>query len=207
MVIPKIKICGLISVEDAQILNRNQVEYAGIVLFYPKSKRNNEMNQAKRILAALDPEVKKVAVTVSPSMEQVREIEAAGFDILQVHGTLFDEVLDGTRLDIFRAFHVDGEKIDQPDSNSDKVIGYVFDGKIPGQGEVFDWSNIRFFDRKQKLLMLAGGLNNQNVQDGIAYISPDIVDVSTGVEKKDGTGKDEEKVRIFVEMARTRDDS
>lgn len=204
MVIPKIKICGLISVEDAKILNHNSVEYAGIVLFYPKSKRHQEIEQAKLILKALDAKIKKVAVTVSPTLEQVREIEAAGFDILQVHGELLEEVLQETKLDIFKAFHLQEDSTLPIGFHSDKMVGYVFDGKLPGQGEAFDWSILQGFDRKNKLLMLAGGLSSQNVQQGIDALTPDIVDVSSGVEKGTGIGKDADKIKAFVEQARMR---
>lgn len=201
MEIPKIKICGLMGIEDAQILNRNQVEYAGIVLFYPKSKRNQEIDKSKEILTALSAGIKKVAVTVSPTIEQVQLIEEAGFDILQVHGELYDEVVEGTSLDIFRAFNMENTTL-LSDSNYDKIKGYVFDGKVPGNGEVFDWSLIRGFDRKEKMLILAGGLTSENLSRGIEYLNPDIVDVSSGVENMTGIGKDEEKVKVFVEVAR-----
>lgn len=82
----KIKICGLTSSAEARYLNENHVDFAGMVLFFPKSKRNISIEQAKEIMAALDASIKRVAVVVSPSIEQVRQIEAAGFDYVQIHG-------------------------------------------------------------------------------------------------------------------------
>ena len=71
----KIKICGLTSPAEARYLNENHVDFAGMVLFFPKSKRNISIEQAKDIMAALDASIKRVAVVVSPSIEQIRQIE------------------------------------------------------------------------------------------------------------------------------------
>ena len=84
----KIKICGLTSPAEARYLNENHVDFAGMVLFFPKSKRNISIEQAKEIMAALDASIKRVAVVVSPTIEQVRQIEAAGFDYVQIHGEI-----------------------------------------------------------------------------------------------------------------------
>ena len=47
---PKIKVCGLTRPEEAGMLARNRIEYAGMVLFYPKSKRNITVKRAAEIL-------------------------------------------------------------------------------------------------------------------------------------------------------------
>jgi len=78
----KIKICGLTTPKEAEYLNTNHVDFAGMVLFYPKSKRNISLEQAKAIQQALNPEIQTVAVVVSPTIKQVQQIEAAGFDYL-----------------------------------------------------------------------------------------------------------------------------
>ncbi|HEX3077559.1 MAG TPA: phosphoribosylanthranilate isomerase [Lachnospiraceae bacterium] len=199
--VPKIKICGLVSVDDAFLMNVYEVDYIGIVLFFPKSKRNIDIDRAKEIIHCLAPGIKKVAVTVSPTKEQVREIEAAGFDILQAHGVLAQEVLDGTSIPILRAINISDESEFKME-RSDRIIGYVFDGKISGGGKVFDWSVIKYFNREKNLLMLAGGLTPDNVVEGIHYIQPDIVDVSSGVEIENSIGKEEAKVKAFVEAVR-----
>ena len=90
----KIKICGLTNKKEAEYLNANQVDFAGMVLFFPKSKRNITIEQAKEIMSALDKEVQKVAVVVEPSIEQIQEIEQAGFDYIQIHGKLQESLLE-----------------------------------------------------------------------------------------------------------------
>lgn len=202
---PQIKICGLVSEEDALLINRYNIDYAGMVLYFPKSKRCITIDKAKEIINALLPSVKKVAVTVNPTLEQVKEIEAAGFDILQVHGKLQQDVLKSTALPIFRAFNIKDTSVAGLYNTYPQITGYVFDGEIPGGGKTFDWSlldTLRDPKSRPKKLILAGGLHADNVLDGIRCLNPDIVDVSSGVEIQNGTGKDEEKIKAFVHSVR-----
>ena len=70
----KVKICGLISPAEARYLNENHVDFAGMVLFFPKSKRNISIEQAMEIMAALDASIKRVAVVVSISCQRRKEL-------------------------------------------------------------------------------------------------------------------------------------
>ena len=107
----KVKVCGLTREEEAEMLADCRVEFAGMVLFFPKSKRNVTLQQAEKILAALKKYgiSKSVAVTVSPTKEQVEQIMRLGFDYIQIHGTLSDEVHDVLRIPVIRAVNVAGE--------------------------------------------------------------------------------------------------
>ncbi|BCN32500.1 indole-3-glycerol phosphate synthase TrpC [Anaeromicropila herbilytica] len=200
---PKVKICGLTSMEDAQLVNEAGVDYIGIVLFYPKSKRNCSLEHAKSILEQLDSTMQKVAVTVSPSLAQIEQIEIAGFDILQVHGDLEEKVLETTKLKILKAFNEDvTQEVVERLASNDKVIGFVVDATIPGSGKNCDWNKVRQYDYKEKLLVLAGGLTDLNVQEAIEIVHPDIVDVSSGVEKEYGIGKERNKIINFIDKVR-----
>lgn len=199
----KVKICGLTKVSEAELLNQFGADYAGIVLFYPKSRRNITIEAAKEIIGALKPEIKKVAVTVSPTLEQAEACRQAGFDYIQAHGECRQELLE-QKLPVFLAVNVDGAAGTRATlKEHQNIAGYVFDGRIPGHGETFDWGLLEGFDRKGKLLMLAGGLKPENVAEGIRRLRPDIVDVSSGVERADGNGKDAERIREFIENAKT----
>ena len=68
-----VKICGITDVEETEYLNENNVDMAGMVLYFPKSKRNITLEKAKEIMASLNENIKKVAVVVSPSIEQVEK--------------------------------------------------------------------------------------------------------------------------------------
>lgn len=199
---PYIKICGLRTEEDAAYLNENQVNFAGFILFYPKSKRFVTIEQSVTIMKFLKPEIKKVAVTVSPTLPQLKAIEDAGFDYIQVHGTLEELVLEQAKIPILRAFNVsDGTEYTKLNRHSN-ISGYVLDGKIPGNGETFDWTLLKRFDKQDKMLMLAGGLNAENVEKAILEVQPDIVDVSSGVESENIVGKDPKKIKEFVDKVR-----
>lgn len=197
----KVKICGLTSPAEARYLNENHVDFAGMVLFFPKSKRNISIEQAKDIMAALDASIKRVAVVVSPSIEQVRQIEAAGFNYIQIHGEIPEtetEAEAAIAIPILKAFNVSDMGSYEKYHNDSRIAGYVFDAIEPGSGKTFDWKLVDNIPRDEKLLLLAGGLNPDNVRMAIEAVHPDGVDVSSGVENDDKAGKNPEKIHDFV---------
>lgn len=199
----KVKICGLTSPAEARYLNENHVDFAGMVLFFPKSKRNISIEQAMEIMAALDASIKRVAVVVSPSIEQVRQIEAAGFDYVQIHGEIPEtetetEAEAAIAIPILKAFNVSDMGSYEKYHNDSRIAGYVFDAIEPGSGKTFDWRLVDNIPRDEKLLLLAGGLNPDNVRIAIEAVHPDGVDVSSGVENDDGAGKNPQKIHDFV---------
>ena len=216
--IPEIKICGITTRQEAEYLNEAQADYAGFV-FYEKSRRHVNISDAAMIRRSLYPGIQAVAVTVDPTPQQLRMIEIGGFDILQVHGNLSLEVLRECRIPIWRAFNIqtlaDADK--QPDEpqeeqeerarlEEERIEAYVLDGISYGGGQTFDWNaqsaaQIRTLFGTKKLV-LAGGLNEDNVVEGIALFQPDVVDVSSGVERDYGSGKDEEKIKKFIGKVR-----
>lgn len=198
----KIKICGLTSTKEAEYLNENNVDFAGMVMFFPKSKRNINEEKSTEIINALDESIKKVAVTVSPTLEQVKIIEYLGFDYIQIHGKLENSIIESTDIPILKAFNV--KDIDEYENlkNIDKIKGFVFDAQEPGSGKTFDWNTLKTFPKSDKLMILAGGLNPGNVANAIKVLHPDCVDVSSGVENENGIGKSKEKINMFVTNAR-----
>ena len=198
----KIKVCGLTTKKEAEFLNENKVDLAGMVMFFPKSKRNITPDKAKEIISALDKRIKKVAVVVSPSYEEIKIIESLDFDYVQIHGELSEELESKINLPILKAFNIKDMDLYERYQKSEKIVGYVFDAQEPGSGKVFDWSLVKTLPKDDKILILAGGLNPENVEKAIEYIQPDGVDVSSGVEYSDIPGKDPEKIKRFVENAR-----
>lgn len=197
---PKIKICGLTCKEDIELINDFPVDYAGFVLYFPKSKRNITIEQAQQLKAGLKKSVQAVAVTVSPDLEQVKAIAAAGFSGIQIHGILDKEVEEYLNIPIFRAVNVTcSEDIKAAQRNLKEKIKYiVFDGKQSGSGETFDWGFLQNNVDNSVRIMLAGGLTEHNVDEAIRKFYPAVVDVSSSVEKEDGTGKDREKISRFI---------
>lgn len=206
----KIKICGITSEKESDYLNDNKVDFAGFV-FYEKSKRNITIDKARLIMNRLDSNIKKVAVMVSPTLEEVIDKEDAGFDVIQIHGELKESILDKTRKEVWCAINLSDEEYDDKmrwlnslDSNQyNKISGIVIDSKNFGSGQTFDWQQNK--DKleskvfKDKTFILAGGLNSDNVSEAISILNPDIVDVSSGVEgSHDKVGKDKILIDSFA---------
>lgn len=197
-----IKVCGLTEVREAEYLNRFKIDFAGFVLFFPKSKRNISIEKAEEIMKHLDKNIKKTAVVVSPAKEQIIDICNSGFDYIQIHGKIEEEVLKMAQIPVLKAFNVDDMDEFKMYSSNEKIAGYVFDAAEPGSGRSFDWDILSQIERDGKLFILAGGLNPDNVRKAVAAVNPDMVDVSSGVENDDGFGKDILKIEKFVKQIR-----
>lgn len=206
----KIKICGITSEKESDYLNDNKVDFAGFV-FYEKSKRNITIDKARLIMNRLDSNIKKVAVMVSPTLEEVSDKEDAGFDVIQIHGELKESILDKTRKEVWCAINLSDEEYEEKlrwlnslDFNQyNKITGIVIDSKNFGSGQTFDWQQNK--DKleskvfRDKTFILAGGLNSDNVSEAISILNPDIVDVSSGVEgSHDKVGKDKILIDSFA---------
>ncbi len=197
-----IKVCGLTEVREAEYLNRFKIDFAGFVLFFPKSKRNISIEKAEEIMKRLDKNIKKTAVVVSPAKEQIIDICNSGFDYIQIHGKIEEEVLKMAQIPVLKAFNVDDMDEFKTYSFNENIAGYVFDAAEPGSGRSFDWDILSQIERDGKLFILAGGLNPDNVRKAVAAVNPDMVDVSSGVENDDGFGKDILKIEKFVKQIR-----
>ena len=208
----KVKVCGLTRKEEAEMLADCRVEFAGMVLFFPKSKRNVTLQQAEQILAALKKYgvSKSVAVTVSPTKEQVEQIMRLGFDYIQIHGELSDDVYNACSVRIIRAVNIKHQSEEDIYLETkrwrslDKIYGLLFDAGVPGSGKTFDWESLKKADCGNKKLFLAGGLTPDNVKAAIEAVRSDVVDISSGVEYDDVSvkGKDESKVKAFIQNAK-----
>ena len=197
-----VKICGLTNDNDIEAVNLYKPDFVGFVLFFPKSKRNLELVEAKRLMKLVNAEIKKVAVVVSPSVEQAMMISDAGFDCIQIHGELNGEIIHNCNIPIIKAFNVsDLDKYSQYTS-IENIKGFVFDANEPGSGKTFDWNTLKQLPESDKMVFLSGGLTPDNVRRAIEVVNPDVVDISSGVEYLDKPGKDPEKISNFIRNAR-----
>ena len=198
----KVKICGLKNQTDIKCINTLSPDFAGFVMFFEKSHRNISVQTAQELLALLDKNIKSVAVTVSPTEEQLEQIYNLGFDYVQIHGKISEKLLSECKTPVIRAINVSGIESIGDIENLDNVKGILFDSAVPGSGKSFDWSMLEKLPKSQKMLFLAGGLTADNVAKAVAQLRPFAVDVSSGVELADKSGKDFELVRTFIENAR-----
>jgi len=205
----KIKICGITHRIEIEYLNKYLPDYAGFV--FAKSKRRVTAEEAADLAANLSGHIKKAGVFVDMEPEDVVRITAqVGLDVLQLHGSEGEEYICALRrmlkpdIEIWKAIRVSAD-FTAPDfliplEGVDRIL---LDSYVPGcpggSGKVFDWTLARRFDSSVPIV-LAGGLNPENVRQAINMVRPFAVDVSSGVE---GDGiKDEYKLKAFIETVR-----
>lgn len=186
-----VKICGLSRPEDILAVNEAKADYAGFV-FFKKSKRNISFEQAEKLLALLDKNIKSVAVCVSPDQNLVEKIYRLGFDIIQIHGTIPEDALGDGGIPVWQAVNISDGIHPEQFLQHPNITGYVVDGADYGSGKTFGWEKEEHFvdvilnpiknALHGRMFLLAGGLNTENVLQGIRLFRPDAVDVSSGVE-------------------------
>jgi phosphoribosylanthranilate isomerase len=202
-----VKICGITRTEDALTAARAGAHAIGMI-FYPKSPRLVAGEVAAGIVKALPPLVTTVGLFVDqPAADIARVIETVRPQLLQFHG---DEAADFCRsfgLPYIKAVRVRaGVDLLQyarqyPDAKGLLLDAFV-EGSHGGTGSAFDWSLV---PREFPLpLILAGGLDADNVGAAVRRVRPWAVDVSSGVEATKGI-KDAAKVVAFIRGVRNAD--
>ncbi len=213
----RIKICGITDAHDAVEAARLGVDALGLV-FYPPSKRAIDVARALRVRQAMPAFVQLVGLFVDPTRDEVESILRAMPElVLQFHGDESAEFCASFGRPYLKALPMGASKTGtQVDVRADvqaavqthpQAAGFLLDSHAPGAmggtGEVFDWSTIPTLGRP---LILAGGLNPQNVAAAVRQVRPWAVDVSSGVESAPGR-KDFSKMAEFVDEVRYADGS
>lgn len=198
----KIKCCGLSRMCDIEATNHLMPEYIGFV-FAPKSRRYVSADKARALKQALSPEIKAVGVFVNETPEQIATLTDKGIiDMIQLHGNEDEAYIEKLRAltdkPIIKAFRIetvaDVEKAVQ--STADAIL---LDSGA-GTGKVFNWKLLADIKRPY---FLAGGLALNNIKQALQQLTPDAVDVSSGIET-DGD-KDKEKMAAFIAAVRKED--
>lgn len=210
----QVKICGITNLEDALVATDAGADLLGFI-FYSKSPRYIAPERAKEIVLAtrhLSPVTRFVGVFVNESPERVRStMDTAQLDLVQLHGTepasmvreLSPRVYKSLRpRDADEARAAVAEYREAMNGNVPAFIVDTFDVKqFGGTGTRADWDMAARIAREFPIL-LAGGLNAENVADAMATVQPWGVDVSSGVERAPGL-KDHAKVRRFIEAVKS----
>lgn len=201
-----VKVCGITSPDDAQLAVEAGADAVGLV-FWPDSPRQVSVGAAREISDALPPFVVRVGVFVDAAPgELARVAEAAGLDMLQLHGAEPPEILDVLPRRALKAIPVgQGFQPEEALRYEGRAAGLLLDTRAEtapgGTGRTFDWSLVRPVRERARFVLLAGGLTPENVAEAIHVARPDGVDVSSGVEAAPGR-KDASKVRAFVAAVR-----
>ena len=201
---PKIKICGLTRPQDAQAAAELGADAVGLV-FYAKSKRCVDAEQAAEITAALSPQVAKVALFVNESADSIRRIlEAVPIDIVQFHGDEVSEFCRQFGKPYWKAVRVQSaqdiaEAVERYADAAALLLDAHIEGQYGGTGQVFDW---RLLPATMPLpWILSGGLNPGNVAAAVRQTGAAWLDVSSGVEQAPGI-KSRDLMANFIRQAR-----
>lgn len=201
---PKIKICGLTRPRDAQAAAELGADAVGLV-FYAKSKRCVDAAQSAEIVAALPPQVVKVALFVNESAEQIRRIlGAVPIDIVQFHGDEAPEFCRQFGKPYWKAVRVQSaQDIAEAAEHYADAAALLLDAHIEGQyggtGQVFDWRLLP--DTMPLPWILSGGLNPGNVAAALRQTGAAWLDVSSGVEQAPGI-KNRDLMADFIRQVR-----
>ena len=171
------------------------------MIFYPDSPRYISEIEAREIVSSLPEDLIPVGVFVNPGYEEIKSVvENVGIKGVQIHGKANVEDIRKLDLKLIQAHRINESF--QFDTLSEEECDYTLldnrvNGFYGGTGKVFDWSLIPSHIDKERLI-LAGGLNPDNVTDAILKVNPALVDVSSGVESSPGI-KDKSELRKLFE--------
>ena len=200
----RVKICGFTRANDALCAAQLGVDAIGLV-FYEPSPRHVTLEQARAIVAALPPFVTVVGLFVNAQQADVNQlIDQLALDVLQFHGDEDQLFCSSFRLPYIKAVRVQqGSDIIQAAQTFSDAQGLLLDAWHPdvqgGTGLQFDWSIVADVLTQELVLplILAGGLDAENIYTAIETTQPYAVDVSSGVESAKGI-KDSLRMTDFL---------
>lgn len=202
-----VKICGITSVSDAELVARAGADAIGLN-FVSSSPRCIGPRIARQIADSVRGTLELVGiVAVDAHMDADglgRLIDEVGLDRVQLHGEGVSELARALGAKAFEAHAIGGaEDVTRARgaAGTPLLVDARAQGVLGGSGTAFDWSLVVELAR-QRDVILAGGLTPDNVGAAIARVHPWGVDVASGVETVDRRVKDPDKVAHFVRNAR-----
>ena len=195
-----VKICGITSADDALLATALGADAVGFVM--APSPRQIAAPRVQEIVRRLPSDVLTVGVFRDEAPKRVIElVNRCGLKAAQLHGreSITDTQMIREQVQVvIKAFPGGSGALAMADRYGTDMV--LVDSDSPGSGQVFDWSLAEGAPGGVRLIM-AGGLNPDNVATAIAKVRPWGVDVSTGVEHAPGR-KDPAKLRAFINAAR-----
>ena len=200
----KIKICGIKTVTDALAAMEAGADLIGFN-FYPKSPRYIEVGRCRDIMAVMRRygHIQYVGVFVNATIGEVSAtMDTCGLSLAQLHGDETPEMLNKLGGKAYKAFRGLPEGLNG--FTRQKAPAFLLDASVKGlyggSGITADWSAASELAKKYPLL-LAGGLNPENVAEAVWQVRPWGVDVASGVESEPGK-KDMAKMSAFINAVR-----
>ena len=205
----RIKVCGITCQEDARIAVAAGADALGFI-FVEQSPRLVEPDRVRGITSELPPFINRVGVFQDEEIELVEEIISyCRLSQVQLHGSESPEYCRKISGQVIKSFclrpETDHEELA---AYGDTVSGFLLDtyhqDMAGGTGRVFDWTLVGQV-KPPAPVILAGGLNPENVGEAIRQVKPFAVDVNSGVEYQPGR-KDTDMLKNFVQEVRKADE-
>jgi len=194
----KVKVCGLS--ERIHVIAAVEAGADAIGFVFAPSSRRISVELAKELVRDIPENVLKIGVFVNETAEEITRIfHEVQLDFVQFHGEESPGFINQIGLPSIKALSVKNAK--DVEKSADYQVDYtLFDapGTVykGGSGVPFDWKLLTDSGIQADKLILAGGLNVQNVNEAIHRVQPFMVDVSSGVEKEGR--KDVRLIQAFI---------
>jgi len=222
----KIKFCGITNIEDAKNAIALGVDYLGFIIDFPKSPRSVAMDEfiklAKQIkkLKLLEKKIPRiVAVTVNMPEDKLNELLNTNLiDILQFHGNETPEFCERfkRRIEVWKSFKIKKtenrkqktEILNNFKRELDRFLLDAASADDKAKGAVKKFNNFSLFKNFEQAgypLVLAGGINPDNVKLYIEKLNPEIIDVASGIEEYPGK-KSREKMTQLIKKINNQSD-
>lgn len=213
-----IQVAGIIDLEEAELLINAGVDYLGFPLRLPVNKEDLSEEEAAKIIKTISPPAKGVLITYLDTAKEIVEFaDKLGVKVVQLHGKISKSELIKTKelkpdLEIIKSLVIGEYSQDELltiiNEHSNWIDAYITDtfdpktGASGATGKTHDWAiSKKIIEISKKPVILAGGLNADNVREAILTVKPAGVDVHTGIENKSGR-KDPELLTRFVQNAK-----
>ena len=209
----EVKFCGMTRDEDVREAVRLGASYVGAIM--TESARKVAPERARELFAAIQgTNIRRVGVFGDePVGDVIHACRTAGVDVVQWHGAAaleadFERIRRELGVELWRVIRIGPSGLRRQRLTFDEADGVLLDtfvkGALGGTGRTFDWQGVAADVRKRRQglrLIVAGGLRPETVRQAIDQLSPDVVDVSSGVESGPGV-KDHQQMAAFMAAVR-----
>jgi phosphoribosylanthranilate isomerase len=197
-----IKVCGQTDPEIIKLCIEQGARLIGFIINYPKSPRSISIKQLKSLTKNVPNNIKKVAVMVNPSIEQVKEISNY-CNVIQLHGDETEEFIQQikkeTDLEVIKVIKVNNKEDLQTTKQFISADIFLYDTPSMGQAsEAFDFDLLK--NLKNKNFFLAGKISKDNVKSALRYTYN--IDVNSSLETERGI-KDPQKIKEFFNQIKS----
>ena len=181
----RIKICGITDLEFLKKTQKLDIHAVGFI-FYKPSKRNISIECAQKLVQNITPFIQVIAVFVDPSSELVEGVlSRIPIHTLQFHGNESEEFCRSFKRPYIKAISLaKAQDFHMYEQRYQSASALLLDNSTGGIGQIFDWNLIPKL--RNKPIIIAGGINSDNVASLLTLHNVDAIDLSSGIEDSQG---------------------